>query len=117
MNILADECIDRQIVERLRGDGHDVVYIAELAPGISDEVVLTQANERHAILLTADKDFGELVFRLHRIHGGVVLLRLTGISPEKKAAIIAEVFHRDAEGLPHNFSVVTPGMVRIRAKE
>jgi predicted nuclease of predicted toxin-antitoxin system len=67
MNLVADEGVDRQIVEQLRQDGHDVAYIAELAPSISDDEVLQQANDRHALLVTADKDFGELVFRLNRV--------------------------------------------------
>jgi predicted nuclease of predicted toxin-antitoxin system len=67
MNLVADEGVDRQIVEQLRHDGHDVLYVAELAPSISDDEVLQKANDWHAPLLTADKDFGELVFRLNRI--------------------------------------------------
>lgn len=63
MTILADEGVDREIVLRLRDDGHDVTYVAEMDPGISDEVVLARANAQGAILLTQDKDFGELVFR------------------------------------------------------
>lgn len=117
MNILADECIDRQIVERLRADRYDVLYAAEMDPGITDDEVLNQANECDAILLTTDKDFGELGFRLQRIHGGVILLRLAGISPEQKAEIVADVFQNHIQGLQKNFSVVSPGMVRIRSQE
>lgn len=40
MNFLADEGVDKQIVERLRRDGHDVLYVAEMEPGITDEIVL-----------------------------------------------------------------------------
>lgn len=58
MNCLADESVDRQIVERLRQDGHQVWYVAEMEPGISDEHVLDLANRRKCLLLTADKDFG-----------------------------------------------------------
>lgn len=50
-------------MERLRHDGHDVLYVAKLSPSITDEEVLQQANDRGALLVTADKDFGELVFR------------------------------------------------------
>ena len=64
MKIVADESVDKQIVDRLRSDGHAVVFIAELAPGIDDEAVLLQSRQSNAVLLTADKDFGELVFRL-----------------------------------------------------
>ena len=66
MNLLADESIDRQIVERLRQDEHDVLYIAEVEPSISDNIVFDRANEKFALLLTGDKDFGEIVFRDNR---------------------------------------------------
>ncbi len=59
MNLLADESVDGQIVARLRQDNHDVTYVAEMEPGISDETVLQRANEQEALLLTVDKDFGE----------------------------------------------------------
>lgn len=48
MNFLADESVDRQIVERLRQDGHQVWYVAEMEPGVSDDVVLNLANEKTA---------------------------------------------------------------------
>jgi hypothetical protein len=63
MNLLVDEGVDGPIVERLRHDGHDVIYVAELSPGIDDPEVLKRANEADALLMTADKDFGELVYR------------------------------------------------------
>ena len=85
MKIVADESVDRQIVDRLRMDGHDVMSIAELDPGIDDETVLGHSLRTNAILMTADKDFGELVFRQHLIHSGVLLIRLAGLKPELKA--------------------------------
>lgn len=63
MNFLADEGVDFPIVQRLRNDEHQLLYVAETDPGISDENVLAAANEKNAMLLTADKDFGELVYR------------------------------------------------------
>jgi predicted nuclease of predicted toxin-antitoxin system len=80
VNLVANEGVDRPVVERLRQDGHDVVYVAELSPSITDEEVLQQANARSAVLLTTDKDFGELVFRQDRVHSGVLLLRLAGLA-------------------------------------
>ena len=114
MNLLADEGVDRAIVDRLRDDGHDVLYVAELSPSITDEEVLQQANDRGALLVTADKDFGELVFRQARIHPGVVLLRLAGLSNAAKAEIVAEVCRDRASELFRAFSVISPGQVRIR---
>lgn len=85
MNLLADESVDRPIVDRLRQDGHSVRYIAESDPGIHDDAVLDQANRSGDVLITADKDFSELVFRMGRIHTGVILIRLAGLSAEMKA--------------------------------
>ena len=87
-----------------------------MEPGIQDDLVLTRANERNALLLTADKDFGELVFRQRLINYGVVLLRLAGLSPETKAGIVADVLRDRAAELTQAFSVISPGMVRIRRK-
>lgn len=93
MNLLADETVDRQIVERLRRDGHAVLYVVEMEPGIPDGLVLERANEVSALLLTADKDFGELVFREGRLSsGGVTLIRLAGLSAERKAETVSKAF-------------------------
>lgn len=75
MNLVADENIDRQIVERLRFDGHDVWSIAEMDPGISDEEVLEVASRESAVLMTADRDFGELVSQTIRKHNTYATLR------------------------------------------
>ena len=118
MNLLADESVDRQIVERLRQDGHDVLYVAEVEPSISDSIVFDRANEKSALLVTGDKDFGEIVFRDNRLSsGGVVLLRLAGLSAEKKAEIVSEAFQTHGADFPSYFSVVAPGKIRIREKE
>jgi len=114
MNLLADENVDAPVVDRLRADGHDVVYVAELAPGIPDDPVLDDANARSALLLTGDKDFGELVCRLGRVHGGVVLLRLDGLTPAAKAEVVAEVIRDRGPELIGAFSVISPGAVRVR---
>ena len=87
-----------------------------MEPGIPDDVVLNRANERSALLITADKDFGELVFRQELVNSGVVLLRLTGLSLETKAGIVAGVLRERDTELLQAFSVISPGMVRIRRK-
>ncbi|MBI2566164.1 MAG: DUF5615 family PIN-like protein [Candidatus Schekmanbacteria bacterium] len=114
MNLVADEGVDRAVVERLRRDGHDVIYVAELSPGIGDEEVLRQANARSALLITTDKDFGDLVFRQRLSHSGVVLLRLSGLPNAAKAGLVAAVFREHAAEVLGAFSVVSPRQVRIR---
>jgi len=116
LRFVADESVDSAIVERLRRDGHEGLYVAETQPGIADEAVLELANRDGAVLLTADKDFGELVFRQRRLDSGVVLLRLAGLSEEAKAReVVAAVAAHDDE-MGSAFSVVSPGLVRIRRR-
>jgi predicted nuclease of predicted toxin-antitoxin system len=93
-----------------------VLYVAEMDPGVSDEMVLTSANEKNALLLTADKDFGELVYRLRRISAGIILMRLAGLSPAGKADLVSSVVRDHGEKLINTFTVLTPGMVRIRPR-
>src|SRR4051794_35858468 len=109
MNLLADEGVEREVVDRLRADGHSVVYVAELAPGVSDEQVLDEANVSGALLITADKDFGELVYRLGRMHAGVILARLAGLSPTAKAEVVSQLMRDHSGELPAAFCVVAPG--------
>ncbi len=114
MKLVADESVDRQIVERLRRDGHDVLYVSELSPSISDDAVLDQANAIRAVLITADKDFGELVYRRGQIHAGVVLIRLAGAPPEAKAGIVSSAIRDHSAALADAFSVVAHTTVRTR---
>ena len=117
MNLLADEGVDRQIVEQLRQDGHEVLYIAEVAPSIADEAILQRANEHHALLLTQDKDFGELVFRQGLIYAGVVLIRLAGLAPTTKAELVTTILRQHGSEMHDTFSVISPGTVRIRKRQ
>ena len=76
MRFIADEGVDAQIVAALRKEGHDVLYVIEFDAGASDPDILCNANEEDRILITRDKDFGELVFRLKKVHSGIILNRL-----------------------------------------
>ncbi len=114
MNLLADESVDQQIVTRLRQDEHVVLYVAEMSPSVSDDVVLQQARSGNFSLVTADKDFGELVFRQRLLHTGVILLRLAGLTPETKAQLVSVVLKERTGELVGAFSVISPGAVRIR---
>jgi predicted nuclease of predicted toxin-antitoxin system len=116
MIFFADEGVDFPVVQKLRSEGHAVLYVAEMDPGISDEKVLAVANDKNALLLTTDKDFGELVYRLRRISAGLLLMRLAGLSPDTKAELVSSVVRDHGEQLVHTFTVVTPGIVRVRPR-
>lgn len=115
MNLVADESVDGPIVYRLRDGGHRVCYIAEISPGMTDDDILEVANREHAVLLTGDSDFGELVYRRRQMSGGVVLVRLAGLPPARKADIVSAAIAEHASRLVGAFTVISPGQTRIRS--
>ena len=117
MKFIADEGVDAPIVLALRNSGYDVLYILELSPGKQDDTILAEANDQNRILLTQDKDFGELVFRLRQIHSGVVLIRLHGINPFEKANIVKKALEEHLKELPGSFTVIQKNAVRIKQKQ
>lgn len=66
MKLLADEGVDKPIVDALRLSGFNVTYILEDNQGADDEFILKMALKQRRLLITQDKDFGEIVFRLRR---------------------------------------------------
>jgi len=115
LKLYADEGVDRQIVDALRSAGFDVAYAAEIDPSVADDALLAKAAAEGRLLLTSDKDFGELVYRLRRANEGVLLIRLAGLSAELKAKLVVETVTTRSGELARAFSVLAPGMLRIRA--
>jgi predicted nuclease of predicted toxin-antitoxin system len=114
VKFLADECVDAAVAARLRSDGHDVLAVAELAPGLTDDAVLELANADGRILVTADADFGELIFRQRRVTSGVLLVRLAGMPSAQKADAVAQVVVEHGSEMAGTFTVLSAGLVRIR---
>ena len=98
MSLRAIDSVEGPVVERLRLDAHEVLHVAESTPSVvdEDEEVLQQANARGSVLVTADKDFGELVFRQGLVHSGVVLLPPHGKRARKGVFITTGTFSGDA---------------------
>jgi len=114
LNFLCDEGVERHIVAVLREAGNQVAYVAEIDPSISDAEVLRRAAASEAVLITSDKDFGELVYRQGRAHSGIVLVRLHGLDPARKAAVVAAAIEQHGASLPGAFCVVEEDRLRIR---
>jgi predicted nuclease of predicted toxin-antitoxin system len=96
---LVDECVASQLVARLRASGHDVWYVAEFAAGMSDFEVIQRAHDDCRLLLTADKDFGELVFRRGKTAPGLVLLRIDPAKSSLEWYRLVAAIDRFGEGL------------------
>ncbi len=113
MNFLADESCAGPVIRALREAGHDVVAIAEVAKGATDEQVLERALNEKRILITEDRDFGELVYARGRSSAGVILVRFHGRARGAKPATVVEAAAKLGSRLQDAFTVIEPGRVRI----
>jgi predicted nuclease of predicted toxin-antitoxin system len=113
VRFLADESCDFAVVRALRAVGHDVVAIAEISPRATDEVVMELAIHEGRILLTEDKDFGQLVHANQAAAGGVFLLRFPARARADLPGAVVNLVERRGEGLLGRFVVLQPGRVRI----
>jgi predicted nuclease of predicted toxin-antitoxin system len=114
MRILADENILGAAVQRLRDEGHDVLWIRESCPGFSDEAVIGLAIEDRRIIITFAKDFGELaVVRTSPLPEGIVLFRIVMDSPSSVAATVCATLASRHDWLGH-IAVIDASRIRMR---
>jgi predicted nuclease of predicted toxin-antitoxin system len=114
MRLLADENVSRLVVELLRAAGYDVASVRETRPGASDKDVLDEADSSDRVLLTEDRDFGELVVRQRLKVRGIILLELDRLPIAAEAELVAQIVRTHASKLTGNLLVVEPARVRMR---
>ena len=112
MRFLADESYDFSVVRALRSADHDVVAIAEVSPREEDDAVMERAVRGGRILLTEDKDFGQLVYAKLQKTGGVIFIRFPARVRRSLPATVVEVVRRRGQRLIGSFTVLQPGRVR-----
>jgi predicted nuclease of predicted toxin-antitoxin system len=111
---LIDESADARIAPHLRGQGHDVALVAtDYSPALEDAEILAIAIRDQRILITFDRDFGELVFKQSQPHGGVLYFRLGPIDLDVEIARLDYVLTHYADRLDH-FLTITRRSVRVR---
>ena len=113
MHFLADESCDFVIVRALRAAGHDVKAVAEVASGAMDDVVLELASRERRVLLTEDKDFGQLVFAAGTSTYGVIFFRYPATARSLLPQVILDLVNTQQERLLGAFVVVQPSRIRI----
>jgi predicted nuclease of predicted toxin-antitoxin system len=104
----------RALVEWLRLSGHDVVYVADIAPRATDRDVMSLAAEDHRLLLTEDKDFGDLVFRQTQPVPGIVLIRMGPSQRQRKAQRLTAAVERFGDTLFGRYTVIEEARFRSR---
>lgn len=113
MRFLADESCDFAVVYALRKAKHDVLAVAEITPRAADSDVIRLATKQKRILLTEDKDFGQLVYASGQKALGVVFLRFPLSARDIIAKDMVMLVEEQKEKLFGSFVVVQPGKIRI----
>ncbi len=113
MRFLADESCDHAVVLALRGAGHDVTAIGESQRGATDETVIELASRERRVVLTEDKDFGQLVFAAAKSTAGVIFVRFPAQARANLSAEIIDLAAARGNELLGCFVTIQPGRVRV----
>jgi predicted nuclease of predicted toxin-antitoxin system len=114
MQFLVNENVAGTVILELRSRGHDVLSVKEVMRAETDQSVLARGQKDGRIIVTHDKDFGELAFRSKLpATCGIVLLRLSGSSPDADNQRVVEALESRQDWGGH-FTVVTDDRIRMR---
>jgi len=114
MRFLVDENFPYPAVDQLRHRGHDAVAVRDLMRGATDEEVLARARLENRVLVTADKDFGDLIFARRDSAPGVLLVRSRSAQPARKVDLAMRVVDGLGETLVGSFVVAGEAGSRVR---
>lgn len=113
MRFLADESCDFSVVRTLRTAGHDVLAVTELWPGSDDSLILDMALRDQRVLLTEDKDFGQLVYASAQPSSGIILIRYPATVRKTLGDAVLSLIESAEAQLVGRFAVLSPGRIRI----
>jgi predicted nuclease of predicted toxin-antitoxin system len=114
VRLALNENMPGSVVAELRARGHDCLAVKESMRGAKDVEILARAQTENRIVVTQEKDFGELAYR-HRLPAdcGIILFRLSGTDPDADDRRMVEVIESQT-GWNGQFAVATSDRVRIR---
>jgi predicted nuclease of predicted toxin-antitoxin system len=114
LRFLVDESTGYLVTNYLLDAGYDAISVVDLFPRVSDKDILAYAVQEDRIVITNDKDFGDLIFFAHLAHRGVILLRTEEHRPFARWRLLEPAIQRYALRLQGAFTVITNEGIRIR---
>lgn len=115
MKFLVDVGVGRGVENFLRASGFDVKAVRDVDPRSEDTEILQMAVNENRMIITMDKDFGDLIYRSGRRHSGILLLRLEAATGVQKAEAVKKIIRNFKEEIKNKFCVFQEGRLRIKS--
>lgn len=113
-SFIVDAGVGKSVEEWLTNEGYNVISIRLLNAEMEDEQIISLALSENAIIITMDKDFGELVYKENKQHSGILLLRLDDAVAREKLAVIQSLLPSHLNSIKNYFTVYHNGKLRTR---
>ena len=117
IKFIADVNVEKILVDYLIGNGYDVKWIPDYNRKMFDDELLDLANREKRILITNDKDFGEITFLQRKLSMGIILIRVKGQKAEDKVKLFKKLLHNYSDKLLNHFTVITKEKIRFVSME
>ena len=114
LKFILDVGVGNKVGAYLSSEGYDATLISKINPSMTDSDILSIAKNEERMVITMDKDFGELVYHSRKVHKGVLLLRLEDANGDEKVEVMRFIMESFADQLEGRFCVFKNGQLRIR---
>jgi len=117
LKFIADVNVEKTLVDFLKAQGFDIIWIPDYDCKLNDDELLKLANKENRVLITNDKDFGELVFLQKKLTTGIILIRIKGQDVKKKLRSLKKLISLYENKIDNHFIVISDRRIRIRILE
>jgi predicted nuclease of predicted toxin-antitoxin system len=117
LKFILDVGVGKIVHSFLIQEGYDAISVTDLDPRMKDIDILNLAVQEERLVITMDKDFGELVYHSGRPHQGVLLLRLEDATGEEKYTVVKAILKDYESELESNFAVYMNGRLRVKNRQ
>jgi len=113
IKFIADVNIEKRIVDYLHDNGYDIKWVPDYNCKISDEDLIRTARREKRVLITNDKDFGEITFLQRKVSTGIILVRVKGQNVQDKVKIIKKLLQKHEDRILNHFVVLSKDKMRF----
>ena len=114
LKFVLDVGVGHKVSAFLTENGYDIISILDIDPSMPDTDILFIAERDQRMVVTMDKDFGELVYHSQQRHHGILLLRLEDATGDEKVLVMQEILEKYTDAISGKFCVFQNGRLRIR---